>query len=64
MAVLVRKLNGSVHLCGDYKVSINPHLNVNQYPLPRPEELFVALNHSQHFTKLDLSEFSLSSNLV
>jgi len=28
----------------------------NQYPLPRPEEPFSALNNGQHFTKLDLSE--------
>ena len=54
--VPVRKPNGSVLLCGDYKVTINPYPNVNQYPLPRPEELFAALNNGQHFTKLDLSE--------
>ena len=54
--VPVRKPNGSVYLCGDYKVTINPYLNVNQYPLPRPEELFAAMNNGQHFTKLDLSE--------
>ena len=37
--VPVRKPNGSVHLCGDYEVIINPYLKVNQYPLPRPEEI-------------------------
>ena len=61
--VPVRKPNGSVHLCGDYKVTINPYLNVNQYPLPRPEELFATLNNGQHFTKLDLSEAYLQIEL-
>jgi len=61
--VSVKKPNGSVRLCGDYKVTINPYLNVNQYPLPRPEELFAALNNGQHFTKLDLSEAYLQVEL-
>lgn len=41
----VRKPNGSVRLFGDYKVMINPYLNVNQYSLSRPEELFTAVNN-------------------
>ena len=61
--VPVRKPNGSVRLCGGYKVTINPYLNVNQYPLPRPEELFATLNNGQHFTKLDLSEAYLQIEL-
>ena len=44
-------------------MTINPYLDVNQYPLPRPEELFAALNNCQHFTKLDLSEAYLQIEL-
>ena len=58
-------------VCWDYKVTINPHLYINQYPLSRAEELFAALNGGVHFTKLDLSEAYLqiesdeeSKNLV
>ena len=54
--VPVMKPSGEIRLCGDYKVSINPHLEINQYPLPHPELLFAALNGGVQFTKLDLSE--------
>ena len=43
--------------------TINPYLSVNQYLLPRPKELFAALNNGQHFTKLDLSEAYLQIEL-
>ena len=61
--VPVMKADGSVRHCGDYKVTINPHLDVNQHPLPKPDELFATLNGGQHFTKLDLSEAYLQIEL-
>ena len=42
---------------------MNPYLEGNQYPLPRPEELFAALNGGEKFTKLDLSEAYLQIEL-
>eukprot|EP00731_Ephydatia_muelleri_P001779 Em0001g1779a len=54
--VPVVKGDGSVRICGDYKVTLNPCLEVDQYPLPKPEELFATLAGGEQFTKMDLSQ--------
>lgn len=54
--VPVPKPDGSVRLCGDYRVTVNPQLNVDQHPLPTPKEIFSSLNRCQYFAKLDLAQ--------
>nr|XP_055061179.1 uncharacterized protein K02A2.6-like [Misgurnus anguillicaudatus] len=54
--VCIPKKDDSVRICGDYKVTINPWLEVDQYPLPRTQDLFTKLSGGQKFTKLDLSQ--------
>ena len=61
--VPVPKADGSVRLCGDYKVTINPELHVDQYPLPTPEDLFATLAGGMVFSKLDLSHAYQQINL-
>jgi len=53
--VPVPKSNGAVRICGDYKVTINPSLQIDKYPLPRPTDLFTCLTGGKVFTKLDLT---------
>ncbi|XP_030760309.1 uncharacterized protein K02A2.6-like [Sitophilus oryzae] len=47
--------DGSVRICGDFKVTVNPYIEIDQYPSPRINELFVKLQEGVHFSKLDLS---------
>ena len=54
--VPVPKKNGRFRICGDYKVTINQALEVDQYPLPKPEDLFATLAGGKKFSKLDLSQ--------
>ena len=55
LIVTVPKRDGSIKLCGDYKVTVNPVLDVDKYPLPRPENIFAILASGKKFTILDLS---------
>ena len=54
--VLVPKSDGSLRLCGDYKLTVNRSLEVEQYPLPKASDLFSSLTGGQKFTKLDLAQ--------
>ncbi|XP_053550471.1 uncharacterized protein K02A2.6-like [Bombina bombina] len=54
--VPVRKKNGDIRICGDFRVGLNPQLLVDQYPLPRIEELFSSLAGGEKFTKIDLHQ--------
>ena len=54
--VPVVKPDKSIRICGDYKVTVNSVLEVDQHPLPNPEQLFVELSEGEKFTKLDLSQ--------
>ena len=53
--VHVPKPNGHIRLCGDYKVTINPNIEIDQYPLPKPDHLFASLAGGKRFTKIDLT---------
>ena len=54
--VHVPKKDGKVRVCGDCKVTVNQCLDVDQYPLPRPDDLFATLANGKTYSKLDLSQ--------
>ena len=53
--VPVLKRDGSVRICGDYKVTVNRASTIDTYPLPRVNDLFASLAGGKTFSKLDLA---------
>ena len=53
--VPVVKRDGSVRLCGDYKITVNKIAKFDSYPLPRIDNLFASLSGGSTYTKLDLA---------
>ena len=54
--VPVPKHDGSVRLCGDFKITINSVVQIDQHPLPKPEDLLATLAGGKKFSKIDLSQ--------
>ena len=61
--VPVPKPDGSLRLCGDYKVSVNKLLDTKQYTLPNAGDLFATLEGGKVFSKIDLSHAYLQLEL-
>ncbi|XP_055918587.1 uncharacterized protein K02A2.6-like [Eupeodes corollae] len=62
--VVVKKQNGKIRICADFKVTVNPQIEIDRYPIPRIEELFHKLSGGQLFTKIDLSDAYLQIELT
>ena len=53
--VPVVKRDGSIRVCGDYKLTVNQVAQVDTYPLPLGQDIFASLANGKSFTKLDLA---------
>ncbi len=61
--VPVIKKDGGIRICGDFKVTVNPVLSVEQYPLPHINDLFAGLTGGQKFSKIDLNQAYLQMHV-
>ena len=52
--VPILKSDGSVRLCGDYKIMVNKVCQLDQCPLPRIGDIFADLQGGRQFHKIDL----------
>jgi hypothetical protein len=57
------KKTGDVRICGDFKITINPVLQGDKYPLPKIEDIFAQLSGGKKFTKIDLSNAYLQMEM-
>ncbi len=53
--VPVIKPDNSVRICGDYKLTVNQASKLEQYPIPKLDDLLEKLAGGEKYSKLDLS---------
>ena len=61
--VAVPKPDGKVRLCGDFKVTVNQAMKVDQYPIPTAKNLCATLAGRKKFLKIDSSQAYLQMEL-
>jgi hypothetical protein len=54
--VVAIKSSGAVRICGDFKVTINPHIVADKYPLPRFKEIASNLKGCKFSSVIDLRD--------
>ncbi|XP_071638445.1 uncharacterized protein [Temnothorax longispinosus] len=52
--VPVIKSDGSVRICGNFKLTLNPCLIKDRHPIPLIDEIFIALRNGKTFSQIDL----------
>ena len=45
IAPVGKKTTDKVRICGDFKVTVNPIIHADQYPLPHIDDIFASLTH-------------------
>lgn len=49
------KDNGRVRICGNFKLTLNPQIIIDKYPLPLIDDIFTALQGGETFSEIDLT---------
>ena len=61
--VPILKKDGSIRICGDYKITVNRVAKIDSYPIPKIEDLYTNLVGGKMFSTLDLSNAYLQMPL-
>ena len=64
LIIAVDKPDGGVRICGDFKTTISPVIEVDKYPLPKIEEIFTNIAGGDKFSKLDLRQTYLQMEVA
>ena len=62
--VPVLKPDGTIRICGNFKITVNKAAKPDVYPLPRVEDLFATLAGGKTFTKLDLAHAYVPADTI
>ena len=54
--VPVMKKNGRIRICRDFKVTLDPQMHVDKYPIPRIQDILAKNKYGAVQSKLDLSQ--------
>lgn len=53
---VVMKKNGKIQITGNYKLTVNPHMIIDEHPIPKAEHLFQKLGGASLFCHLDVTD--------
>ena len=53
---IVKSEKKSVHICGDFSLTVNRVSKLDKYPIPKIEDLFAQLSGGKRYTTLDMSQ--------
>ena len=57
------KKDGTVRVCGEFKVTVNSQLDVEAYPLPQIDEIIANLSGGKHVRVIDLKQAYLQMEI-
>ena len=56
IVLVLKRDKKTICLCGDYHLTVNRAVKIDQYPIPKIEDLLTKIAGGKYFTSLDLSQ--------